>query len=71
MPGALRALTIWNPVSSVTQAVRDCLGQPATRTDSFPGDHPVLMSVVWIVAILTIFVPLAVWRYRRYTDAPR
>ncbi len=39
----------------------------ATRTPSrpaLPGEHPILMTVVWIVVLLAIFVPLAVRKYR-------
>jgi hypothetical protein len=32
--------------------------------DAFPQQQPVLMSVVWSLLLLAIFVPLSVRRYR-------
>jgi hypothetical protein len=53
-------------VTSVVAAVRDLFGNTngAPPTDSFPAQHPVLVSLLWCAAILAVFVPLAVRRYR-------
>lgn len=65
MPGWLRAIAEWNPVSSLVQACRELFGNPSVLPDdpSFPLEHPVLTSVCWAVVLLAVFVPLAVRRY--------
>jgi ABC-type polysaccharide/polyol phosphate export permease len=58
MPGWLQAFAKANPITNVVDALRAlCLGGPTTT--------PVLRSLAWITAILLVFVPLAVSRYRR------
>lgn len=58
MPGWLQAFAEHQPVSATVSAARALvLGGPTVR--------PVLKAVAWIVAILLVFAPLAVRRYRR------
>jgi ABC transporter DrrB family efflux protein len=66
LPSWLQPVAEWNPVTSVVAAVRDLFGNTngAPPTDSFPAQHPVLVSLLWCAAILAVFVPLAVRRYR-------
>jgi len=69
LPGVLRAFAEWNPVSAVTQAARELFGNipagsPATTV--WPMQNAVLYTIIWIVAIIAVFAPLAVNRYRRY-----
>jgi oleandomycin transport system permease protein len=65
MPGWLQAWVKVNPVSYLSNAVRGLwLGGPAGGA---PVASAVWHSVVWIVAILVVFVPLAVSVYRRRT----
>ena len=66
LPGPLRAVAQWNPVSAVTQATRELFGNtnPAfPPPDVWPLQHAVLASLLWIVALLLVFVPLAIQRY--------
>jgi ABC-2 type transport system permease protein len=68
MPGVLKVIAEWNPVSSLTQAVRELFGNTVPNRpapDAWPLQHPVLASVGWIVVMLVIFVPLAVGRYKK------
>jgi ABC transporter DrrB family efflux protein len=68
LPGPLKAIAEWNPVSSVTQAARELFGNttPLLRVpDAWPLQHPVLASLGWTVLILLIFVPLAIRRYKK------
>jgi ABC-2 type transport system permease protein len=68
MPSWLQPIAEWNPVSTLTSSCRELFGNPNPyATDSFPGEHPVLVSVVWIVVIFVVFAPLAVRRYRSIT----
>jgi ABC-2 type transport system permease protein len=65
LPAALQPIANWNPVSALTGATRELFGNPNPfATDSFPGEHPILMSVIWTVVLLAIFMPLAIHRYR-------
>src|ERR671924_1167319 len=58
MPDGLRQFAQANPFTTVSDAMRSLwLGTPA-HTD-------VWMSFVWIAALIAVFAPLAVWRYRR------
>ena len=58
MPGWLQAFTTVNPITNVVDALRGlALG------GSLGG--PVWPALVWVAAIVAVFAPLAVWRYRR------
>jgi len=65
-PPVLKAFADWNPVSSVTLAARELFGNTSPALpppDVWPLQHPVVYSLIWIVAILLIFVPLSVRKY--------
>lgn len=73
LPGPLQAFAEWNPVSAVTLAARQLFGNPdpnpnAPPTDAWALVHPELYTLLWAVAILVVFVPLASWQYRRATS---
>jgi len=65
LPDLLRPIAEWNPVSVLTAATRQLWGHPnpfaATR---FPAENPLLLTLVWIVLLLAIFIPLGVRSYR-------
>jgi ABC transporter DrrB family efflux protein len=65
MPKFLQHIATWNPVSSVVQAARELFGNPAIAppNHAFPVEHPLLVSLGWCVALLAVFVPLAVRKY--------
>ena len=69
MPEVLRVVADWNPVSAVTAAARELFGNPnpSAAIDAWPMQHPVVASVLWSVALLAIFAPLASYLYRRRT----
>ncbi len=58
MPGWLQVFTKINPITVIVDALRSLVlgGQLG---------GPVWPAFVWIAGILIVFVPLAVWRYRR------
>ena len=69
LPGVLRAFAEWNPVSAVTQAARELFGNIPAGTPAptvWPMRNSVLYTIIWIVAIIAVFAPLAVNRYRRH-----
>ncbi len=69
MPGWMQAITNWNPVSAVTAAVRTLFGNPnpSATISAWPMQHPIEAALLWSVAILVVFAPLAAHLYRRRT----
>ena len=68
MPPALRFIAEWNPITTLSDAVRLAFGNP--NTPPAPGDpwsiaHPITYTAIWIVAIIVVCAPLAVRAYRR------
>jgi ABC-2 type transport system permease protein/oleandomycin transport system permease protein len=58
MPGWLQAFVKVNPITHIVDATRGLmLGGPVAR--------PVAWSIFWIIAIVAVFAPLAIGRYRR------
>lgn len=66
LPGPLRTFADWNPVSSVSQAVREAFGNTGTLPPPrvWPLANPVLYTLIWVGVILAIFVPLSVRQYK-------
>ncbi|MEY9990169.1 ABC-2 type transport system permease protein [Streptomyces sp. V4I8] len=66
LPGWLRTLAEWNPISAVTMALRDLFGNaPVPDGAAWPVAHPVAGSLAWCAVLLAVFAPLAVRRYAR------
>ena len=65
MPGPLRIIAEWNPLSATASATRQLFGNPGWGGDSWIAQHAILMAVVWPLLILAVFAPLAVARYWR------
>jgi ABC-2 type transport system permease protein len=64
LPGWLRTVAEWNPISAVTTALRDLFGNaPVPDEGAWPVTHPVAGALMWCAVILAVFVPLAVRRY--------
>ncbi len=65
LPSWPRPVAEWNPVSALTAATRDLWGSPNPFASSgFPAEHPVLLTLIWVVVVIGIFAPLGVRRYR-------
>ncbi|CAA9547988.1 MAG: Efflux ABC transporter, permease protein [uncultured Thermomicrobiales bacterium] len=65
LPGWLRPIAEWNPVSTLTAATRDLWGNPNPyAAEGFPAEHPVWLTLGWVVLIVAVFAPLGVRRYR-------
>lgn len=65
MPGWMGTLAEWNPMSATAGAVRELFANPSWGDGgSWIAQHSVLMAVVWPVAMLAVFFPLAVHRFR-------
>jgi ABC-2 type transport system permease protein len=71
MTGPLRTFAEWNPVSAVTEAARQLFGNIGTpppgaaASTSWALEHPTVYTLIWSLAILVIFVPLATRQYHR------
>lgn len=68
LPAPLETFAEWNPVSSLTQAVRELFGNippGAPEPTAWPLQNPVLYTLIWVVIILAIFAPLSVRQYKR------
>jgi ABC-2 type transport system permease protein len=66
--GVLRTIVAWNPVSTLTQAVRELFGNTDPTLpvpDVWPMQHPAIYTLIWVVIILVVFVPMSVRQYRR------
>jgi ABC-2 type transport system permease protein len=71
LPTVLRVVAEWNPVSSLTQAVRDLFGNTVPPTPALPEptawplQNPVLYTFLWVGLLLVVFVPLTIQQYKR------
>jgi ABC-2 type transport system permease protein len=70
LPPVLQTIAEWNPVSSLAQAAREAFGNAVPYTsssDAWSLNHPVVYVLLWVAAILAVFIPLAVRQYTRST----
>ncbi|ROO61076.1 ABC-2 type transport system permease protein [Micromonospora sp. Llam0] len=67
MPGWLRFLADWNPVSALTAASRELFGNPGAPSGNaaWPLAHPVTTVLLWTAALLVTFVPLSLRAFTR------
>ena len=68
MPTGLRTVAQWNPVTTLSDALRIQFGNPNTPvqpSDPWPIAHPAAYTVIWIIAIVAVCAPLAIRAYQR------
>lgn len=69
MPGPLRVVAEWNPVSATATAARSLFGNEAPAAvappQSWPVENATVYALLSALAIIAVFMPLAVYRYRR------
>ncbi|WP_202400316.1 MULTISPECIES: ABC transporter permease [Rhodococcus] len=68
MPPVLRTIAEWNPISALTQAVRELFGNTNPMVpppDVWPLQNPILASLMWTALMLIVFVPFAIRRYQK------
>ncbi|MFD7559185.1 MULTISPECIES: ABC transporter permease [unclassified Streptomyces] len=68
LPGWLRTVAEWNPISAVATAVRDLCGNAGAQAlpgAAWPAAHPVAGALLWSVLLLAVFAPLATRRFAR------
>jgi ABC transporter DrrB family efflux protein len=61
LPTVMRVIADGNPVSAVAASCRELFGNPnpASLTDTFPAQHPLLIATLWSVAIIAVCAPIA------------
>ncbi|MEU8024732.1 ABC transporter permease [Micromonospora haikouensis] len=64
MPGWLGAVAEWNPLSATVGATRELFGNPGWGGDSWAVQHAPELALIWPVALVAVFLPLSVRRYR-------
>jgi ABC-2 type transport system permease protein len=67
-PAPLQVFAEWNPVSTVTQAVRELFGNTSPSmplSDAWSMQNPALYTLLWVGVILLVFVPLSIRQYER------
>ena len=68
MPGVLQAVAEWNPVTTLSNAVRIQFGNPVADQGAgqpWSIEHPGLYTLLWAVAIVMVSAPLAIRAYDR------
>ncbi|MFI9114581.1 ABC transporter permease [Streptomyces venezuelae] len=66
LPGWLRTVAEWNPISAVTTAVRVLFGNaPVPADGAWPVTHPIAGALLWSLALIALCAPLAVRRHTR------
>jgi ABC-2 type transport system permease protein len=68
LPGVLKTIAEWNPVSALANALRNLFENPGgVPPDDGPWSlqHPVAYTLIWIAVILAVAAPVAVRAYQR------
>lgn len=79
LPSALRTFAGWNPISTLTHAVRDNFGNLDALADqgmtaeaareaaefTWALQHAEIYTLAWIVLIMAVFIPLSIRTYQR------
>ena len=71
MPRILQYFAEWNPVSTMVAACRQLFGlknQFGATAGSFPSEHPLTTSLIYMVIIMLIFIPFSLRKYRHSVD---
>ncbi|MGQ0680310.1 MAG: ABC transporter permease [Actinomycetota bacterium] len=67
LPAPLRTFAEWNPVSSLTQAVRELFGNTGSLPEptAWSLQNPVPYTLMCILGILAVFIPLSVRQFKK------
>ena len=66
MPKYLQYFAEWNPVSTMVAGCRQLFGlknEFGATAGSFPSEHPLEMSLIYMVLLMVIFIPLSIRKY--------
>jgi ABC-2 type transport system permease protein len=64
LPGVLRPIVEWNPVSALATACRELWGTPAAAGSSFPAQNPIVVVAITLGVTLALCMLFGVRRYR-------
>ena len=66
MPEPLETVAEWNPVTAVAAAARELFGNPDPfkGSGSFPSEHPVVLTLLYSLVIITVAATLCTRRMR-------
>jgi ABC-2 type transport system permease protein len=71
MPRALQYFAEWNPVSTMVAGCRSLFGletEFGATAGSFPSEHPLMTSLVYMIILMAIFIPLSTRKYARASN---
>jgi ABC-2 type transport system permease protein len=71
MPRALQYFAEWNPVSTMVAACRQLFGlknEFGATASSWPSQHPLETSLLYMVILMAIFIPLSIRKYKNYSN---
>lgn len=68
MPGWLRAISEWNPLSATATATRALLGNPTGVTVAWYEQASMWLAIGWPAVMVAVCLPLAARAYRRLGD---
>ena len=72
LPSILKTIAEWNPVSALAQAAREAFGNAVpyiSSSDAWSLNHPVAYVLMWVAAILAVFVPLTIREFGKTKEA--
>ncbi len=65
LPPILQPIAEWNPVSTLTASTRELFGNPNPYVgDGIPSQYPILVTIGWMILLVSIFAPMAINKYR-------
>ena len=67
MPGPLKTVAAWNPITTLADALRQGFGNPNLEVSGsyWSVENPFLYTWLWIIGIVVICAPIAVRAYSR------
>ena len=65
LPGVLRTIAEWNPLSATITATRELFGNPIGESTSWVTEHAMQMAVLWPLVITVVTLPMAVRAFHR------
>lgn len=68
LPAGLRTIAEWNPVTTMSEALRKLFGNPGADFGPdapWPIAHSIAYTVIWIVGLVVVCAPLAIRAYQR------
>ena len=71
MPKALQYFAEWNPVSTMVAACRQLFGvknQFGATANSWPSQHPLETSLMYMVLLMVVFIPLSIRKYKNTSN---